>query len=337
MPQQVIDEWLENGLGRHVVVYSGETEFLWEGFVNKVTFNIGALSAVRGPMFDIGNRVSVIYTPIIDALVDPVVTGSATETPITEDADSQARYGIIEKIISGGQLVDDGTIDEAEEIRDLYLAEMKLPYTDETINLGSLAEPSMTVECLGYKEWLKTYVYNEYDSISVTLDTKIKNVLGNDPNSIFSTDYSFIVSNALLTNKLDDKNRFANTIIEELVGQGDASNNRWSFRVDEDRVCYYEAIPTTIKYLHSLTSSAQNLTLLDGTEIRPWIVRAGEWVEISDFVTSETEYSPTDLRTNPRLLFAEQVTYTAPHQLSIVGGKISSVRQRLNQLGVGGA
>ena len=34
--------------------------------------------------------------------------------------------GIIEKVISGGQLLDDGTTDEAEEVRDLYLEENKL-------------------------------------------------------------------------------------------------------------------------------------------------------------------------------------------------------------------
>lgn len=337
VPQKMIDEWLENGLGRHVVVYSGETELVWEGFVSKVSFGIGALSASRGPLFDIANRVSVAYTPIIDAGVDPMVTGSATETPIAENTDSQARYGIIEKILSGGQLLDDGISDEAEEVRDLYLAEMKLPYTDESINLGQMAEPTMTIECLGYKEWFKVYAFNDYTATTITLDTKVKNILNADPNSIFSTDQSKVETNAQLTNQLEDSNRFANTILGELVALGDGADNRWVFGLEADRVCYYRAIPTEVRYLHSLTSSTQNLTLLDSTDVRPWNVKAGAWVELTDFLISETEYSPSDLRENPRLMFAEKVSFTAPNILSITGGRISSVKQRLNQLGVGGA
>ena len=278
----------------------------------------------------------MVYTPIIDADVDPVVTGSATETPIAEDSDSQDRYGIIEKIINGGQLLDDGVSDEAEEIRDMYLAEMKLPYTDESVNLGQMDAPSMTIECLGYNEWLKAYVFNDYTATTVTLDTQIKNVLDADPNSIFSTDQSSIDANALLTNQLEDSNRFANNIIEEIVSQGDAADARWVFGVGADRMCYYKAIPTEVLYLHSLTSSAQNLTLLDGTEIKPWNVQAGVWVEITDFIISESQYSPTDLRDNPRIVFAERVSFTAPNTLSITGSRISSIKQRLNQLGVGG-
>jgi hypothetical protein len=333
--QVEIDDWLENGLARHIVVYNGETDVIWCGFVNKISFGIGALSATRGPLFDIANRVMVVYTPIIDTTVDPPVTGSATETPIAEDTDSQDRYGIIEKIISGGQLLDDGTTDTAEEIRDLYLEEYKYPFTDETITLGQITEPTMTVECLGYVEWLKAYVHNDYTASTTTLDAKVKNVLNDDPNTVFNTNQTFIESNAQLTNQYEDKNRFANTVIDELVKMGDASDNRWVFQVYEDQLCYYRAIPTETEYLHSLTSSAQNVSLLDGTEVRPWDMRPAVWVEITNFIIGQSDYP--SLRQDPRVMFAERVTYTAPYGLAIAGARISTVTQRLAQLGVGGA
>jgi hypothetical protein len=333
--QKTIDEWLERALARHVVAYAGETEVVFEGFINKVSFGIGALSAERGPLFDISNRDMVVYTPIIDVTVDPPVTGSATETPIAEDTDSQERYGIIEKISSGGQRLDDGTTDEAEEIRDLYLEETKLPYTDEAINLGQMSEPTMTVECLGYAEWFKAYAYNDFTASTVTYVDQIKNVVNADPNNIFSADQSDIEDNLALTNELEDTNQFANSIIKKIVAQGDASNTRWIFGVGRDRKVYYKAIPSQIDYLHSLTSSSQNITLVDQTAIMPWNVKPGTWIEITDFLISQSGYPSESLRQNPRVMFAESVTFTAPNTLSVTGGRISTVKQRLAQLGVG--
>jgi hypothetical protein len=334
IPLQEADDWLERGLARHVEVYNASASLIWEGFVNRVLFSGGTLSASRGPLFDIANRLSVVYTPIIDTTVDPPVTGSATETTIAEDTDSQARYGIIEKVISGGTRLDDGTTDEAEEIRDLALAEMAWPYTDEEINLQGQNVPTLTLECIGYKNWLKVYVYNFFTATTVTLDTKIKDVLDADPNSIFSTNQSFIEANAQLTNRLEDKNRLADTIISDITAMGDATDNRWIFQVLGGRLCYYRAIPTTIEYLHALTSPSSTLTLADGTAVDPWDMPAGVWVEITDFMAGQSTQTP--IRKDPRNEFAERVTYTAPYGLTVSGARISTLTQRLKQLGVGG-
>jgi len=331
-----ISDWLENGLGRHVVTKNQAGGVAWEGFVDRVTISFGSLSATRGPMFDISNRVTVVYTPIIDVSVDPPVTGSATETPIAENTDSQGRYGIIEKIVSGGQRLDDGTYDEAEEIRDLFLAEMAYPYTDEQINIGSSSLPTLTLECFGYKQWLASYVFNDYTATTVQLDTKVKAVLDADPNAIFSTNQTNIGSNAQITNSLEESNRFAGTVISDIVGLGDGSDNRWVFKVLENRVCYYEAIPTEIEYFHTLSGkSASNIANSAGRNVDPWDVRAGQWVRITDFLIGE--HKPTPLRTDPRVLFAEEVTYTMPFGVSIAGSKVNKLTQRLKQLGVGGA
>lgn len=332
--KQIIDKWLEHGVATHIVVYDATTKEIWCGFVNKVSFSVGSLSAVRGPLFDIANRITVVYTPIIDPNVDPIVTGSATETPIAEDTDSQARYGIIEKIVAGGQLLDDGTTDSAEEIRNLYLEEHKNPFTDETITIGQISEPMMTVECLGYSEWLKAYAFNEFAVTTVTLDTQVKNVLDDDPNGIFNTDQQFIEANAQLTNTYEDKNRFANTVISEIVSLGDATDNRWVFQVYENQFCYYRAIPTEVEFLHSLTSSSQNITRMDDSAIEPWEMRPAVWIEIVDFIIGQAAYP--SLRQDPRIMFAERVTFTAPNSLAITGARISTVKQRAAQLGVGG-
>jgi hypothetical protein len=330
-----VDEWLENGLARHVQVYGADTSLVWEGFINKISFGFGTLSAARGPLFDIANRVLVVYTPILDPDTDPPITGATIETPIAQDTDSQARYGIIEKVISGGQLIDDGTTDEAEEVRDLYLAENAYPYTDEEINLAGSNVPTMTIECAGYKEWLKVYPFNDNTASTITLSTKVKNVLDGDPNSIFSTNQSFVEDNAQLTHQLEDKNRIADTIIKEIVTLGDATDTRWTFRVLAGRVAYYSAIPSIAEYIHSLTSRSATVALADKTAIDPWKMPANVWVELTDFMPGQTTQTP--MRKDPRNVFAERVTYTAPWGLSISGSRVSKLSQRLAQLGVGGA
>jgi hypothetical protein len=331
-----ISDWLEYGLGRHIETVGSSGLVVWEGFVDKISVSFGSLVASRGPLFDISNRVTVAYTPIIDVTVDPPVTGSATETPIAEDTDSQAMYGIIEKIVSGGQRLDDGTYDEAEEIRDLYLSEMAFPYTDENINVGASAYPIITLECLGYKQWFSAYVFNDYTSSTVTLDTKIKAVLDADPNSIFSTNQDYITANAQITNRLEDKNRYAATVISDITSLGDSSDNRWIFKVLNNRICRYESIPTSIKYFHTLSGKGRsNIADNAGNVVEPWHVQAGEWVQITDFLIGQGGYAT--LREDPRVLFAEEVTYTMPFGLSITGSRVNKLTQRLKQLGVGGA
>jgi hypothetical protein len=329
----LIDNWLDKGLGRHIIVRSTTAKLIWEGFVNKVTIGIGTLTASRGPLFDIANRVSVTYTPIIDIGVDPPVTGSETETPIAEDTDSQTRYGILEQVLSGGQLLDDGTYDDAEEMRDLYLAEYAWPFTDETVNLETSAVPTITIECMGYKHWLNVYVHNDYTTGTVTLDNKVKYVLNNDPNGIFSTDQIHIDSNAQLTGRYEDKNRYAKAIIDEIVALGDGSDNRWTFSVYDDRLCYYEAIPTEVEYYHNL-SSTHILSTKMHTPLEPWDFRPGAWVEISDFMPGESiSVTQTPIRKDPRVLFVESVQFTAPNNLTLSGSRISTFTQRLSQLG----
>src|SRR3990167_8008088 len=212
-------DWIENGVGRHVVVYGHDGTVVFEGFINQINISYGTLSASRGPLFDVANRVSIMYVPIIDDTVDPPINGDRTETTIAEDAASQDKYGIIEKILSAGSLLDDGTTNEALEIRDLYLSEMKDIYTDETINVSGGNVPSVTIECLGYNEFFKVYDYNDLNPLSVTFSTKLQSVINADPNNVISTQFGEMDNNPLLTTAYEDENRFAESVIQAIVVQ----------------------------------------------------------------------------------------------------------------------
>jgi len=61
----------------------------------------------------------------------------------------------------------------------------------------------------------------------------------------------------------------------------------------------------------------------------------GRWALFTDFLVARTP--PTaDPRQDPRALFIEQATYTAPWSLDLQGGRADRTSQMLAQLGLSG-
>jgi hypothetical protein len=364
---RTIEDWLENGLGRDVTAYSPEGIVVWNGFVNEVQGNLGSLTVKRGPMMNVANRVSVVYTPYIDTTVPEPTTGETTETVIAEDEDSQKRYGIIETIVNGGTLEDDATFcgggcvptNEAEELRDAYLNEYRNPETSHTISAAEGGQVSMTLNCLGYGEFLGKYIYNRtYDecvglfdpatwitaiaddesNFSIWLPDKIKAILTADPNNIFSTDYTYILETSqylLLTNCVENQNKTAKAIIDELLAQGDAFDNRTMFGIYNGRKAYFSAVPTQVEYFRQILSRDQNITDNSGAIVEPWYVKPGKWMALTDFMAGHSY--PSDLRLDPRNVFIESVRYDAPYSLQVQGSKVAKVKQLMAKYGVSGA
>jgi hypothetical protein len=340
--QWQIEDWIENGLGRHVEAYSSGGVLIWEGFVDSIEARIGTLSIKRGPLIDVANRVLVEYTPYVDITVDPPVTGNATESTLANDTDSQALFGIQEDVVSGGTLIDAATVGgggttEQNEIRDAYIADHKYPEVSESISFGSSQIPQLTINCLGYYEWLDRYVYTAAFSATVQIPTKIESVLGGDPNSIFSTDYNHINDDAhllLLTPDGAEGNRTAMTQIEEMISQGDANDNRTYFAVYDDQVFWFDSIADEIEYYHRIGDRDQEVTLPDGTVVLPWSVRPNKWVNFPDFLVGR-DFHSTELRHDPTNMFVESVKYSAPWGLELNGAKISNIEQLLAKKGVG--
>lgn len=338
-PQIYLDEWFENGIGMHIEVYNSAGILVIAGFVNRITITSSTLQASRGPLVEICNRASVVYTPITDVSVAPPITGAEKSTIIAEDNDSQEKYGIIEKILSGGQLLDDGTTDEAEDYRDRYLDEMKEPAMgDKGLSLGNSGDPAIQLEILGYYAWLDLYIYNAVTTGTTTLTAKMQTVLGADPNGIFSTNYSEIEANALLVASYDNDNRTAKTIIEEMIKRGnDTDDQRRIFGVFANQQIKYNTIPSDFTYYYKLSSRDQNIRLYNAGEsgaiVKPWDVEAGKWLFIGDFLPGRFT-DVTNKKDDPRAMFLESVNYSAPYGLSLNGIGIGELAQYLVKLGV---
>jgi len=327
-----MEEWFANGLNRHVEVFNPGQQKVWEGFVNAIEFSAGTLSVTRGPLMDIANRLSVVYTPILDPTADPPIKGTTMPTTIADDADSQTKYGIIEKVLSGGDMLDDGTTDEAEQFRDSVLEEMKEPETSESLNFADTSEPSVTLRLLGYAHRFGTYVFQDLTTATIQLDTKIQGVISGDPNGLFSTDYTEFDANAYLTSRYENTNRTAWDIITSLVKIGDASDDRYTFGVYGDRVSWYKEVPEEIAYMHRITDPELRLeTYSTRSRVDPWDVLPARWIFVPDFLIGQTEYD--DMRRDQRHIFIESVRFVAPYTLSISGNKVDRLNQILAKRG----
>jgi len=317
LPLSEAEDWFENGLGRQIKTYNHSGLVIWEGFVNQITISAGALSEIRGPLMDVANRASAVYSPL-DVSVYPPVTGTTTVNTISEDVDSQGLYGIIEKVISAGTTTDDN----ADQVRDIFLNENKNPKTSGQVNLapGSSQNTVVTLDCLGNVNWLTAFIYNRTTTGYSLLSDKLVDILTADPNSYLATSTLEIEANSILTPAVENRNRFAWDIVTELVTLGnDTDDRRRLFGVYKDLISFYTTQPEEVEYHHRLSDPMQAVTTPEGTVVYPWDVQPGKWLFIPDFLTGRPLPAASGLGDDPRMVFIEGVTFTDPFSVSISG------------------
>ncbi len=326
------ETWYTNGLGRQIKTYT-KSGRVWEGFVNQVQVNVGAITETRGPLMDIANRISAVYTPMnFDDY--PPVSGTETSTIIVEDQRSQAEYGIIEKVMSAGQC----TQATAEQARDIYLQDVSWPITSGPLSLqpGSAATPAVTLNCLGNINWLLAYVFQDLTTGSIIVSDKIKNVITADPNGYLSTNFANILTNNFLIEQMENKNRIAFDVVTDLLNLGnDTNDDRRLFGIYDDLISYYSNMPTDWEYKHNLSDPAQRIINRQNAHVYPWAVRPGKWLFVPDFLPGFIPPTP-NRRSDPRWKFLESVKYNAPYSLDLSGGRLDRLSQLLAKITMNG-
>lgn len=327
--QQRVEDWLE-GLGRRILVQDDAGAVIWEGFVNRVRIGAGPLTVERGPLIDICNKVKVVYS-LLDDSVSPPVLGSTVFSSLAEDEDSQTLYGDMEKTLAVGGV----TQTEAEQTRDVYLAENAYPETSLNFSSGGGDAFSVTVECLGYVHWLDQFPYNQVASSgSTTISTKLYTAIIFSPNSYFLADDSLITTNSTPVPAYDSRDLSTWGIVKDLVAKGDSSDSRYNFGIYADRRIIYEPIPTETEYQIRLRDPEQRIENNVGGRVEPWNVEAGKWAYFPDFLLgARKDYT---LQQDPRALFIESVVFRTPREVQMNGVKVSTIQQKINRLGLAG-
>lgn len=326
----LVEDWLLYGLGRHVTMYDTGLSVVWEGFVNMVTGQIGQRSTRVGPLVGgVLNKLKVSYSYIDTTTGDTPTLGGRDSTAFASNALSQARYGVLEGVLS----VSGSTPTLAAQIRDTALAEMAWPHVAESDSWGQ-GDTRVHLECLGYIHWLDAYIYNSTSTGDTNASTKLQNVLAADPNSIFSTTYTRIDTNTTQVPQWEDEDRTAMTVTKGIVSEGDAALSRWMFYLKPGRLAYYHAKPTTEYYHRSLRDPDQAVRLATGqARVEPWGVVPGEWAMYTDFMITE---AATSMAQDMRYSFLERVDLSAPWDLSVQGNIDYRLDRLLARMGLGG-
>lgn len=318
-----LENWIERGLGRHIVVHDPDGE-VWSGFVNQVDLTLGRLAYTVGPLVELANRASAVYNGVDTAYNPPTQLGRQV-TAVSNDTESQSRYGIWEKVLSAGK----ATAAEAGYAAGRSLAERKNPPRSQVVGQAGGARVSLSL--LGYWHWLKAYTYAQTaNSGTVAANALVQAVLAADPNAIFSTDYTRLDTNALAVRAYDNDTQTAEAKIKETVALGDTTYARWTFGVYESRRAVYAAAPTTLAYVQGIQSDDADVYTVAGEKVRPWRVRPARWILMNDFLVGKP--LGTALASDLRCGFIEQATYTAPYQAVWSGGKLGTLDQVLAQI-----
>lgn len=320
------EEWLADGLGRHVVVHDDALNQVWEGFVNSVSIDVGGLNVTRGPLMNVANKVKLKYSTI-DTTDGGF--GGRTETAYAENTASQIKFGVITKILSSGGV----SQTSAEQLRDTYLAQHKDPETTSRFNLSGRDDVRLSIELLGYVHFQMLYPFTSASTGDVNLSTRLAAILDDDPNNLFSSSNASIETNTLQVSQWEDDDPTAWDAIKSLVSMGDANDARFLYGVYSDRQAIYTAAPTEYAYRREIAASGDVETIIGGT-VKPWAVKPGKWLLFPDFLVGRSQ--PSDLRTDPRALFIERVVFSMPRGLQLDGGKTSTVEQKIARLGLMG-
>ena len=328
--RKLADDWLQDGLGRHIEVYDGSLTQIWEGFVDKLVVSYGPLSVTQGPLLDVANRVSITYSTIEYDEDDNPVVGTRVTSAVQEDTDSQDIWGIIPKVLSTGGVEDN----DATEICQTYLAEHSQPEVGKSFRSDSSRDTSVTVYCKGYVHWLN-WPYDNTTGGTDDADDKLIAVLGDSPNVAWlaiSTEH--VDANTLQVPLWEDENNLALSVVKDIVARGGTSNERWIFGIYANLEAYYQAAPTAIEYQQRLSQPKPIVEGIGGDEVYPWNVLPGKWLMFPDFLIGQA--AELDLADDPRCMFIETVKFTAPQGLDLTGGKTDTLDAVLAQMGLSG-
>jgi len=324
-----LDDWLDNGLGKDITMYSASGQMRFNGFVNNITATIGGLNITIGPLMQVANRVYCVFSTV-DTSISPPAVGVRANTATYSDTQSQAVYGLQEKVLSIGG----ATAANAAQIAQTYLNEYSIPQSSQSLTLGGGNAISLKLDLLGYVELLKSYPYTNAATGMTTISTRLPLVLAAHSSSIYSTDYAGIATNTTDVPSYENNSRSAWTIIVSLVEKGDSSFNRYLFGIYANRRAFYSAAPSAIEYYHQISSEYPEVVDIAQSRVDPWDVLPGKWLQVNDILVGRV--NPSSLSADPRNIFIESLTYTAPYGLSINGGKASKLPQLLGRLGLSG-
>lgn len=233
--RQELLKWYEKYLGNHVK----ETTFgllSWEGLIYEMTLTLDGVQYRRTLDREwFHNKVKVLYR---DA-------GVQADTGWSENTDSSDEYGEMQYI----DTISEAVAAAATALRDTRLADFGFPRSRMVGGFEFGGEPrertvdSLQVTVAGYVATLN-WCCRESSIAATAANTAVEDLVD---------DSEFVTAGTIDTNSMNVDVDCSNPqrlwdAIEDIIGQGDASGNRWVGGVFEDREFDYNQGATEVKY-----------------------------------------------------------------------------------------
>ena len=308
-----LQDWFDDGIMRRIVLYNPESIPIWEGFVNRLRFTAGTKQETK-TIENMYDKIYLKYSPLITNVSPPI-----EQPPVTllfDDIDSQIKYGIKAVTLSGGGRTDRSAFDWGRTV----LENRSEIATGESVNITATESYSLQVECLGYWHTLKWIPYISTATGEIQSHQVIQEVLryfnGLNSNWI-NQDFGLMDYNFSLSRRGYDDLPSCADVIEEIIKNGGAGSERWVGGVYQYRQFVYKPAEEIsglysdeIQLFRSLEDPGQLIYDTGmGTEVKPWDMTPDKILHTIDVNTGGSQH----------LKYIEQITYTEPYGLTLVG------------------
>jgi hypothetical protein len=324
-PEQFVDQYL----GNRVAIYvDNPAEPVWEGFVNRLTFNQGS-TVFTISLDEMMNRVSVKNT----APTDTIVTTTAPD--IVSSLASQSVYGIKAGALDLGFFRVAGT--RAATIASTKLAQLCWP--QQSITLGSGVPGVIHLEMLGFYHTLKWEERIETAAGAADLKTYITSAsfgvlppLLNGATFFDNTDFTDIAANATTSpvNELRGKTPWDHLV--EIQEIGDTSKNYYVVGISPTdfitgkRRLYYRTANNVVEYSALMRDELRPRDLTRRL-IPPWLVKPNRAIRVTDWVVGGAIQGD-----DPRETYIMSVDYDANAQRVTLTGDDAKTAEAAFQL-----
>ena len=278
---------------RTVVVPGPDAGTVWEGFVSGVEIRIG--QETRSIAIEtMANRITVLYTTVL---------GTPGTTSPVSDADSQAAYGVKDRVETLAASTATAAANKAARI----LAQLKQPRAVATSGAATgeiSGDAQLVITATGWYETLGWVVTSRSSTTSTSTTTQVGDLLATSGigigavNAFLSPSTELIVSSGVSDTEYIAANTTYREKFEALLGQGNSGGNGLSWGVAEGRLFYVDLSletsgPTDVQLRRKLGEGR----ILDkyNTPVAWWSIRPNTIYEVDELMDANTSVVTSDM------------------------------------------
>lgn len=298
--QRIINQYL----GAFVAVYvDNPKQPIWEGLINRITFNSGGASYTIS-LDDMANRSSVVYTGAANA---------TAETAVANNLISQNIYGIKQEQIEFG--VDPSAGNARTNLRDTILTQRAYPQTSITQSQGNTN--IVHLELIGIYhtlEWVKQF--SGATAATFGASALVASYVASNPNldTFFKASNVTKITTNAATYPQQQRAQSYWEIVRKITETGDATNYWVCGVLPTDpntglRLFYYRVANSAIEYIASKADGLIPRNLY-GRRLPPWTIAPDRSIRVTDALVGLNE----GVLINPVLTYIQSIQYDANTQ-----------------------